>query len=125
MSETHGTVHWTELNTHDVEAAKAYYAKVCGWSFDEMPMDEGAYYVAMKGEEMVAGLFDLALMPEMKDLPSHWLTYLAVDDVDASATDTEAMGGTIIRAPWDVDGVGRVAIVSDPSGAAFGLMTPS
>ncbi len=125
MSETHGTVHWTELNSHDVEKAKAYYARVCGWEYDAMPMAEGTYHIAKLGEQMVAGLFDLAVMPEMKDLPSHWLTYLAVDDVDAAAKETEAMGGNIIRAPWDVEGVGRIAIVSDPSGAALGLMTPS
>ncbi|WP_298293935.1 VOC family protein [uncultured Litoreibacter sp.] len=125
MSETHGTVHWTELNTHDVDKAIAYYTKLCGWSFDKMPMEGADYHIAMKGDQMVAGMFDLAAMPEMKDLPSHWLTYLAVEDVDAAAKDTEALGGTIIRAPWDVEGVGRIAILTDPSGAAFGMMTPS
>ena len=125
MSETHGTVHWTELNTHDVDKAIAYYGKVCGWTFDKMPMDEGDYYIAMKGEQMIAGVFDLAQMPQMKDLPSHWLTYLAVDDVDAATKQTAEMGGTVVREPWDVDGVGRIAIVMDPSGSGLGLMTPS
>lgn len=126
MSNLHGTIHWTELNTHDVAAAKDYYAKTCGWSFDSMPMEDGIeYHVAKSGEQMVAGIFDLKAMPEMKDLPSHWLTYIAVDDVDAATKETEAMGGKIYRAPWDVPGVGRVAIIADPTGAGFGLMTPS
>jgi predicted enzyme related to lactoylglutathione lyase len=125
MSETHGTVHWNELNTHHVGKAKAYYAKVCGWSFDSMPMEDGEYHVARIGEQMIAGVFDLSGMPEMKELPSHWLTYLSVDDVDATAQETQAMGGKIMRAPWDVPGVGRVSIICDPSGAALGIMTPS
>ncbi len=125
MSETHGTIHWTELNTHDVEAAKAYYTKVCGWTIESMPMDDGDYHVAKKGDQMVAGIFDLSHMPEMKEMQSHWLTYIAVDDVDASVEETKALGGQIYRAPWDVPGVGRIAIVADPLGGAFGMMTPS
>lgn len=125
MSETHGTIHWTELNTRDVDKAIAYYSKICGWTFDKMPMGDADYHIAMMGERMVAGVFDLTAMPEMKDLPSHWLTYLAVDDVDAAAQETVEMGGGIIRAAWDVEGVGRIAILSDPSGAGFGLMTPA
>lgn len=126
MSAQHGTIHWTELNTRDVEAAKAYYQKICGWTFDSMPMEEGGqYYIAKIGDQMVAGLFDLSVMPEMAEMDAHWLTYLAVDDVDAAAKETEALGGQIYRAPWEVPGVGRVAIVADPTGAGFGVMTPS
>ncbi|MCY4180590.1 MAG: VOC family protein [Litoreibacter sp.] len=125
MSEMHGTVHWTELNTHDVEKAKAYYETVCGWSFDSMPMPEGMYHVGKIGDQMVAGIFDISSMPEMAELPSHWLTYLAVDDVDAAVAQTKAAGGQVYREPWEVEGVGRIAIVADPTGAGFGLMTPS
>lgn len=126
MSDTHGTIHWTELNTTDVDAAKAYYAKVCSWEFDSMPMEEGGeYHVAKVGEQIVAGIFDLAAIPEMKDMDAHWLTYIAVDDVDAMARETESMGGKVHRAPWDVPDVGRVAILTDPTGAGFGAMTPS
>lgn len=126
MSDQHGTIHWTELNTNDVDAAKAYYAKICGWSFDSMPMEQGGeYHVGRIGDQMIAGIFDLSAMPEMKDMLSHWLTYLAVDDVDAAAAETRAIGGQIYRAPWDVPGVGRVAIVADPTGAGFGIMTPA
>ena len=125
MSELHGTVHWNELNTHDVAGAKAYYEKVCGWSFDTMPMESGDYHIAKIGDTMIAGMFDVSDMPEMKEMPSHWLTYLAVDDVDAASEATKTAGGQVYREPWDIPGVGRIAIVADPSGAAIGLMTPS
>jgi len=125
MSDLHGTVHWTELMTGDIEKAKAYYAAVCGWDWDSMPMEEGLYYIAKTGEEMVAGMMSLADMQGMENVPPHWMTYLAVDDVDAAVKETVAQGGVVHRAPWDVPGVGRIAMIADPGGAAIGLMTPS
>lgn len=126
MSDIHGEIHWTELMTRDLDAAKAYYTETCGWSWQVMPMAGGGeYHIAMRGEQMVAGAMDLAHMPGMEQVPPHWFTYLAVDDVDAAAAKTPEMGGQVMRDPFDVPEVGRIAIVSDPSGAAIGLMTPS
>lgn len=126
MTEQHGTIHWTELMTDDIDRAKAYYTALCGWDWDTMPMEEGGTYcIAKRGEEMVAGMMSLADMPGMETVPPHWMTYLAVDDVDAAVKETQAQGGVVHRAPWDVPGVGRIAMIADPSGAAIGLMTPS
>ena len=88
-------------------------------------MEEGDYILAKKGDAIISGMTDLAAMPGMEDVPPHWMTYLAVDDVDAAVKDTQAMGGVIHQAPFDVPGVGRIAMIADPSGAAIGLMTPS
>lgn len=126
MSDIHGEIHWTELMTRDLDAAKRYYAETCGWSWQVMPMEGGGeYHIAMRGEEMVAGAMDMTGMPEMDQIPAHWFTYLAVDDVDAATAHTKELGGQVMREPFDVAGVGRISIVSDPSGAAVGLMTPS
>lgn len=126
MSDIHGEIHWTELMTRDVDAAKAYYTETCGWQWQTMPMEEGAeYHVAMRGDQMVAGAMDMTAMPGLEETPPHWFTYLAVDDVDAATARTAELGGQIIRPCFDVAGVGRIAIVTDPSGAAIGLMTPS
>jgi len=125
MSDLHGTVHWNELMTSDIEKSKAYYEAVCGWEWDTMPMEEGLYYIAKKGEVMIGGMMSLADMQGMENVPPHWMTYLAVDDVDAAVKATKAQGGQVHRAPWDVPGVGRIAMVADPGGAAIGLMTPS
>lgn len=123
MSQTHGTVHWSELTTPDVPKALAYYGDVCGWTFDMMPMPEGDYHVGMLGETPMAGIMGMEAVPE--GTPPHWLTYLAVDDVDKAVAQTRAAGGQIYRDCFDVQGVGRFAIVADPTGAAVGLITPS
>ena len=125
MSKVHGTIHWNELMTRDVAAARNYYENVAGWSFSTMPMEEGDYHIAKIGETMIAGMMDMSTMPGMENLPPHWFMYVAVDDVDASVTQTRDLDGQIMRDPFDVPGIGRIAIITDPSGAALGIMTPS
>jgi predicted enzyme related to lactoylglutathione lyase len=90
-----------------------------------VPMEGGTYLVAKRGDAMVAGIFDMALGGLPATMPSHWLTYFAVDDVDASARQVAASGGAVLRAPWDVPGVGRFAIIRDAAGAGLGLITPT
>ena len=125
MSFTHGAIWWSELMTRDVPAAIAYYRDVCGWHIDEVPMPDGPYFVAVAHGKPVAGIMDIAQVPGLENVPPHWFTYIAVDDVDASAEATRAAGGAVDQAPFDVPGVGRIAIVTDPSGAKVGLMTPA
>lgn len=119
---THGTVYWNELMTSDVEAAKAFYGPVMGWSFSIMPMGEGEYVLFMpEGSDKPAGG-----MMQFTDGPTNiWFTYIAVDDVDVAVEKARTSGGVILREPFDVPTVGRIAILQDPTGAAIGWMTPA
>ena len=78
----HGTFHWNELNTRDVEKAKRFYEKTIGWTFEGMPMENGTYWVAKAGDKMVGGIFDMNAIGLPKEIPEHWMSYIAVDDVD-------------------------------------------
>jgi len=78
----HGHFHWNELVTRDVEKAKKFYGSTVGWTFDGMPMPDGTYWVAKMGDQPVGGLFPIA-GPQWDGVPEHWMSYLAVDDVDA------------------------------------------
>ena len=49
-NDAHGIFHWNELMTNDVEAAKEFYGSIMGWRFDDMPMPDGVYHVAIKGD---------------------------------------------------------------------------
>ena len=120
----HGTVHWNELNTHDVEKAKAFFAQTLGWAYEAMPMPEGTYWIIRSGEATVGGIFELK-GAAFEGVPEHWLTYVAVDDVDARSKKARAAGAKLERAPFDVPGVGRIAIVQLPGGAMMGWMTPA
>ncbi len=126
MSETtHGTFHWNELMTWNVEKAKAFYAETLGWQYEAFPMPNGAYTVCKAGGSPVGGMLEMTPGGEFDGLPEHWFAYIAVDDVDARLAKTEAAGGAIIRPPFDVPDVGRIAIVKDSAGAAIGWITPA
>jgi predicted enzyme related to lactoylglutathione lyase len=120
----HGSFHWNELNTRDPKLAREFYGKALGWSFDVMPMAGFDYYVAKSGDKAVGGIFEMK-GPEFEGIPSHWFAYIAVDDVDARIAQAVKLGATIRRGPWDIPGVGRVAIVQDPTGAVAGWITPA
>ncbi|MGQ3676000.1 VOC family protein [Xanthobacter sp. TB0139] len=120
----HGKFYWNELLTDDVEKALAFYAETLGWTFQEMPMEgeEGSYFVAMMDDEPVAGLMDkTGMVPP--SVPPHWFSYINVDDIDARLEKLVAAGGQVLREPFDVPGIGRIAIVADATGASMGWMT--
>ncbi|MCK0196905.1 VOC family protein [Ancylobacter sp. 6x-1] len=120
----HGTFVWNELRTWDVASAKAFYGTTLGWTFEEMPMEEGAapYWVCLADEEMVAGILPMT-SADFEGTPSHWFAYVEVDDVDVRVALVEEAGGTVVRPPFDVPGVGRMAIVKAPDGASIGWIT--
>ena len=57
--------------------------------------------------------------------PPHWMSYLAVDDVDARVAKAKAAGGAVLHEPFDVPGVGRIAILRDGGNAVIGWITPA
>ena len=121
-SYAQGTPNWVDLQTTDQAAAKAFYAGVFGWSYDDQPMDGDAVYsIAKIGDESVA-----AIAPQSPELvaagaPSMWNTYLAVDSADEASAKVGPAGGTVAMEPFDVMDAGRMAFVLDPSGAAVAL----
>ena len=122
----HGHFYWNELHTWNVEEATGFYARTLGWTFDRVPMEGGGEYTVCRSQgEMVGGVFALCKGMGLDDVPSHWLAYIAVDDVDARVREVEAGGGAVRRPPFDVPTVGRIAIVQDPTGAVVGWITPA
>jgi len=119
----HGDFVWYELGTTDAAAAQEFYGGLVGWSFSSGPNVEGYWLFAADGPN-VGGL--LALTPAMIDdgaVPM-WTGYITVDDVDASAAAVTKAGGKILMQPWDIDDVGRIALVTDPQGALFYISKP-
>jgi uncharacterized protein len=122
--DSHGRFHWNELMTRDVEKAKKFYADTIGWSFQDMPMPEGTYWIAMIEDEPVAGIFAIG-GPEYQGVNEMWMSYIAVDDVDARVRKAVQAGAKLMKGPFDVPGVGRIAMLTEPGGAGIGWMTPA
>ena len=122
---SHGSFHWNELMTRDVERAKRFYKNTIGWSFDSMPMpDGGTYWIAKAGDKMAGGIFEMK-GPEFANVPEGWMPYLAVDDVDKRVAKAVKAGAKLMKPIFEVPGVGRIAVLQEPGGAGIGWMTPA
>jgi hypothetical protein len=125
MAWSHGKFFWNELRTRDVAGTKKFYADTMGWSFETMPGADGStYLVAMMNREPVGGVFDIT-GAEFKDVPAGWMSYIAVDDIDARVKKAVTAGAKVMRPIFEVPGVGRIAILIEPSGTGIGWMTPA
>jgi len=123
MTNTHGTFCWNELRTRDVERAKRFYAETIGWRFEATKTPTGEdYWVAFIDGEPVAGMFPLA-SPQFDCVPEGWMSFLAVDDVDARAARAVAAGAELVMPIFDVPDVGRIAMLREPGGVGVGWMT--
>ena len=120
---SHGHFYWNELMTRNAEREKKFYGATVGWTFEAMPMPNGTYWVAKMGDQYVGGLFPLT-SPQFDGVPESWMSYLAVDDVDARVKKAQAAGATLMRPIFDIPNVGRIAILKEPGGAGIGWMTP-
>lgn len=107
---------WVELTTSDIAAAKAFYAGITGWEYQETGPDFGGYVLAQ-----VAGKAAAGIAPQMDGAPIAWTLYVASDDVDATAEAITANGGTVVVPPGDVGDLGRMCLATEPTGAAFGV----
>lgn len=116
-----GALSWNELNTRDMDAAKQFYASVFGWTTATSESGPMPYTEFKVGDTTIAGGMTMpAEMPA--EVPPHWLVYFSVDSVDDSVERAKDLGGRLMFGPEDIPGGhGRIAVVSDPQGAAFGL----
>jgi predicted enzyme related to lactoylglutathione lyase len=116
------TFGWAELNSRGIEKAVPFYTSVFGWGEKKSEMGEGAppYTEFQHGGQSIAGGMEMNPMVPA-EVPSHWMVYFAVDDVDASFNKATESGGQELLAPQDFPG-GRFGILRDPQGAAFGLL---
>ena len=120
----HGHFHWNELLTRDVAGAKKFYGAMFGWQFEGMSMPDGTYWVCKDGDQAVGGIMDIG-QPRFEGGPVQWFAYLTADDVDARVEQATAAGAQLMRPIFDVPGVGRIAILKDPTGAGIGWITPA
>ena len=117
-----GTFCWVELGTSDAAGAKEFYTKLFGWDYVDNPIGPDMVYTMLKRDGRDAGAL-YKLMPEMvsQGVPPHWLSYVSVENADQSAAKVTELGGTVLKGPFDVSTVGRMAVIQDPTGAVFAL----
>lgn len=112
---------WAELNARGLDRAVTFYETVFGWTHSKQPFGEGEEYTQFEHDgQPIAGALEMD--PQIPgETPSYWLIYFNADDVDARFQSAIELGGREMVGPTDMPG-GRFAIVSDPQGAAFGIL---
>ncbi|MFD8082748.1 VOC family protein [Kitasatospora sp. NPDC059722] len=125
-----GALCWTELYTTDATAARDFYRTVFAWTFRDVPMGPGLSYATFSpvgdgphGEQ--GGIFQLLQDNLDAGSASEWHPYFAVTDCDTAFATATGHGATTLIPPMDAPGVGRLAMLTDPAGAVFALLTPA
>lgn len=110
-----GVFCFPELNTDAMDASKRFYGELLGWSAFDVPSAQGGYALMRVGGKDAAGLHRSA-----RGAPC-WLSYVNVESADATAARAAELGATDAVAPFDVPGIGRMAMFRDPCGATLAL----
>jgi predicted enzyme related to lactoylglutathione lyase len=120
----HGAFCWNELATTDDAGAKKFYTELLGWQLKQGDVSPMAYTEIVVGDKHIGGIYKMDA-ERASAAPPHWMAYVAVDDVDASAKRTEELGGKVCVPPMDIPNVGRFCVITDPQGATLSLITLS
>ena len=103
------------------EVAKAFYTELLGWGIDTQDHDGFTYTVVSVGDRPNGGIYDgTGIFPD--EVPAHRFVWSTVDGTDEAVERARTLGATIQREPWDTM-FGRMAVISDPQGPTFGVVT--
>ena len=114
------TFGWAELNARGLEKDLPFYQKVFGWGLKSTGDDTQPYTEFQVDGESIGGAMEMNPMVPA-EMPSYWMAYFNVADIDSSFKTAIGAGAKEMMAPQDFPG-GRFAIISDPQGAFFGLL---
>lgn len=118
-----GSLAWMQLNAKDPASAKKFYPELLGWKVQDDPMPEvmggGFYTTWLKSDGPAGGMMQL---PKEAPAPSHWLSYFAVTNVDATVATATSLSAKTYVPPMDIPGMGRFSVLADPQGAAFAVV---
>lgn len=116
MSYIYGKFVWFEHVSNNLDAARKFYAELFAWKSDGLPMGGQTYHMVQNGSDAIGGF-----RTAPAGVPSHWMGYLSVPDVDASAAAAQKAGAKVLMPPTDFGDMGRAASLADPQGAAFSI----
>src|SRR5258708_6124729 len=119
-SHAPGTFCWPELSTTDQKSAVAFYGTLFGWDVVESPMGPGETYSMfnIKGKS-VGAAYSMRPEERQQSVPPHWNAYVSVANTDEAVKRAQSLGAKVLAPAFDVMDAGRMAVLQDPTGAAF------
>jgi predicted enzyme related to lactoylglutathione lyase len=118
VAQAVGKFVWHEQVSSDPKQAEGFYTQLFGWGTETFP--ESDYTMISSGGRAHGG-YSTAMEGAP---PPHWLNHIQVEDVDATVEKAKQAGGKLAAGPFDMEGVGRMAIIGDPQGAYVGVYQP-
>jgi predicted enzyme related to lactoylglutathione lyase len=115
-----GSVHWVELNSTNMDADIAWLTASFGYTTRESDSPRGRYVELLMNDEAIGGV-----VGAQPDAPAHWLTWVQVDHLDNTLSRVGTGGGKALSPVMNNPSIGRMAVVSDPTGAVFGIIQPA
>ena len=123
-----GEFSWNELISTNPKASAEFYGQLFGWQATPFvprgTAADGAPYTLFKTDNNVMGAGGMMQAPA-PGIPTHWVPYVVVANVDASLAQAVSLGATALTPVMAVGEVGRIAVIQDPLGAVIGLHEPS
>jgi uncharacterized protein len=116
---TYGTANWVDLSTSNVEAAIDFYSALLGWTVTRSETPMGVYAIGDVDGLEVGGMMEPV---PVESMPPTWTVFFYVEDVDTTAATVEAAGGSVLQPSFDLPDA-RVAVVADPTGGMFGIIS--
>jgi len=119
-----GSIDWVDLATPDIEESVSFYAQLFDWEVDAATSAMGMYYVGKVGGADAAGMMQRgADVPAT--VPAMWSIYIRVESADTAVARARLLGATLLQQPFDIPGGARIAVLEDPAGAAFVVVSGS
>lgn len=122
----HGEFCWTEIAVNNLESSKNFYEKVFGWEFRVSNASNENFEYAEFGlpnQETIGGMYEITKEMFGENMPPpHFLSYIAVDNVDETTSKAYDLGAKIIKTPMDIPNVGRFSIIEDTAGGMISFI---
>lgn len=116
-----GSFCWPELATPDLAKSKTFFSGLFGWESVDVPSAGGTYTIFKLRGLDVAAARSLSEKECGEGIPAYFMTYVSAASADEAAEKAKELGGKVLYGPFDVEGIGRMAVVADPEGVVFAL----
>ncbi len=112
---------WYDLMTSDPEGAQGFYTQLLGWGTQPFEGGDKPYTLWTNRETPLGGVLSMPDEAREAGAPPHWMSYVAVDDIKATVSRVEELGGSVLHGPVDIPNAGCFAVLADPQGAVFAI----
>ena len=113
---------WAELYTQNMENAVPFYQSLFGWQTKTVPIDTNQNYTFFNvGEKGIAGGFEINSEMKAHNFSPQWNSYILVEDIQKSVAKAKSLGAEVLKDVSDVMDMGKMAILTDPTGAIISL----